>query len=263
MEKASNNKRLREEEQPLVFTTTSKETKADNKQLKKAAATTTGGLEEAAAVLFGDRSSLLSNHVLCFLDIPTLGSCAQVSKHFQAAVAEDSVWKRHLKLLLEKVFDRAFSIEPKERGSVPEPVPLSRRELKSTNFLAWYTEWKTPPLLYYALRSTAVKGFHRDDSGSEIRIEDSVAAGRDDETSSFYRWLEENVPLRDYYKEAGHFAWLGKWRDTENRQEDANYFYNSDDAYDYHLLDYDGVYLGVTPNIFTGLPNLRLFHGHY
>ena len=210
----------------------------------------TVGLE----AVFRERS-FLSNHVFVFLDIPSLGRCAQVSKDFQAAVAEDVVWKHHLKLLLRKVFDNAFFIEPKERGRVPEPVPLSDRELKSTNFRAWYMEWHAPPRLYCMMFSTAVKGFHTDDDGNTIRIEDMT--GRE----TFYSWLEDDVPLRNYYKEAGHFAWLGKLRDIEEIEENEDYYGDSD--YDDDRFDYDGVYLGVTPNMFRGLPNLRLFHGHY
>ena len=122
-------------------------------------------------------------------------------------------------------------------------------------------EWHDPPCLYYMMHSTAVKGFHRDEDGSAIRIQD-VTTGRGRATAAFYRWLDEDVPLREYYKEAGHFAWLGKLRHMEEEQEDDDSDYYSDD-YDDEMFDYDGVYLGVTPNLFRGLPNLRLFHGHY
>jgi hypothetical protein len=82
--------------------------------------------------------------------------------------------------------------------------------------------------------------------------------GRD----SRYFWLLEDVPLRTYYKEAGRFAWLGRQKDIERRRE-VDEFYELDDDYDDDLFDPDGFYHGVTPHMFRGLPNLRLFHGHY
>jgi len=245
MEK-TNNKRPSKAEPSAAVSLVAKQPKAKKNCVNhEPEGTTDAGV--FAAVL--SDPSLLSNHVFCFLDIPTLGSCAQVSKDFRAAAMKDAVWESHLVLLFEKVFDRAFSIEPNERQHQRAPVPISKRHpLKSTTFREWYTEWCSPPLLYYTLKSTAVQGHHiNPDNGQEISIDDMTG------NETFYHWLVEDVPLRTFYKEAGHFAWLGKH--MEDLQESGD---DDDD-----LIDYDGVYLGVTQNMFRGLPNLRLFHGHY
>jgi len=245
MEK-TNSKRPSKEESSAAVAVVTKQPKANKSCVNHEPEATT-----VFAAVLSDPSLILSNRVFCFLDIPTLGSCAQVSKGFQTAAMKDAVWESHLVLLLEKVFDSAFSVEPKERQYQRAPVPISkRRPLKSTAFRKWYMEWCSPPLLHYTLKSTAVMGHHiNSDNGQEISIDDMTG----DET--FYHWLVEDVPLRTFYKEAGHFAWLGMVQHTADLQD------SGDDDND--LIDYDGVYLGVTPNMFQGLPNLRLFHGHH
>jgi len=181
------------------------------------------------------------DHVVGFLDIPELGTCARVSNGLHAAVMKDATWEVHVKKLLQKLFDGAFYIEPKERSDWVNhcPVPISMRPLKSTNFRSWYTEWTSPFMVnfhgeprcrtWYMFISTAVSApLPRGGQGC--------------------RWLFQDVPLRSYFKEAGTYAYLGYEQKSQGNSGGFTH-------------DYDGVPLGVDPNMFRGLPNIRLFHG--
>jgi hypothetical protein len=201
----------------------------------------------------------LWDKIVCYLDIPTLGTCAQVSKEMKAAAAKDPAWEHHLKKLLRLVFDGAFYFEPKERARMREqtPVRLSKRPLKSTNFRSWYVEWSTAPVSYYTMWKTVVRYHYKGPDGEPIDMCDMAAGGEEES----YHWLVHDVPLRSFYKEAGHFAWMGELQDrvrSELDDEDG-----SDGDSDGGFIDYDGVHLGRDRDLFRGLPNLRVFHGHY
>jgi hypothetical protein len=196
----------------------------------------------------------LWDKIVCYLDIPTLGKCAQVSKQMKAAATKDPAWEHHLKKLLRLVFDGAFFFEPKERAHMRNqtPVLLSKRPLKSTNFRSWYMEWNTAPVMYYTMRKTAVMGEYKGSDGEKIDICD-MAGGEEEES---YHWLVHDVPLQSFYKEAGHFAWMGE---VEHRRLESDDESDDEDGF----IDYDGVRLGRDRHLFHGLPNLRVFHGHY
>ena len=200
-----------------------------------------------------------------YLDVPELGKCTQLSKKINLIVTKDTVWKYPLKRLLHKVFDNAFYIEPKCRFIYEDhmPVPISERPLKSTNFRAWYVEWdssyevKIDGLDYNPDRcsdtfwKTAVRGKYMKADGTDISIVD-MKPSKDDDGESSHRWLFENVSLKSYYKEAGTFAYMGYYDESQN---------SDFDPYGEDFYDYDGVLLGIDHKIFQGLPNISLFHG--
>ena len=261
----SSNKRLREEQQLQVSTKMSKTEKG----------TTEAALVSMDAV-FGS-SVWLSEHFFCFLDIPTLGKCAQVCKTFQEAVKNDDVWKGHLKLLLEKVFDGAFCIQPRYKGLVEEPVPISQRELRSTNFRAWYKEWSGLAKPHCHIDNKAwwtsaamvpVKGDH--DSYLANRVFNYITGpeGKDIVLDTFFFWFQKDVSLRTYYKEAGNFARLGRQKEVERRQlrrlfhsRRTGYLLFDEDVVD--LYSPSGITRGKARHIFRDLPNLRLFYVRY
>lgn len=216
--------------------TTKKRTNTKQTRLADAPPKAVGVTKKAAVQAVLDSAELRS-HIVSFLNIPSLGRCARVSKGFQASVMEDSSWSHHLKRLLRKVFDNAFYIEPKERGGkhtqkFKKIVPISKRPLQSTNFLQWRQEWFDPP--YWTMKSDAVMEGIKYDDGT-LRY-----------------WLARDVPLRTYYKEAGHYAWLGQQSLIDSDDEEMD---------EMDLIDYDGVYLGVNERLFQGLPRIRLFQG--
>lgn len=73
--------------------------------------------------------------IFSFLDIPSLGVCAQVSTTLHAIVTHDNVWEPHLCLLQEKLFDRVDV----HIGNAAI-VPICERPLASTVFYVWVKE---------------------------------------------------------------------------------------------------------------------------
>ena len=78
---------------------------------------------------------------------------------------------------------------------------------------------------------------------------------------SLYRWLFEDVPLQNYYKEAATFAYNNLIRHREERR--GQYWDESDPEWD--TDDDEAACEGCcgyrNNDSFKGLPNIRLFHG--
>ena len=126
------------------------------------------------------------------------------------------------------------------------PVPLSRRRpMKSTDLLAWSREWRgghsfehpehglVAPYHYLYSRSI-VRGNFTDPEGNSVKLSDgdiSTKLGSIPE----YRWLFEEVSLKEYFKGAGGWAYKTYRGEMDRKKYEDAWFY--------------------------GLPNIRLFGG--
>jgi len=231
----------------------------------------------------------LWKQILCFLDVPDLGSCALVSKEISAVTKHDTVWEHHLRKLLRVVFDGAIFLVPKQargRGfgttSKPQirihenlPKPLLERPLKSTNFGLWYGEWreiskrftKIDGKDYRVHYKAAVGGLDKSYRGVNWRYYVDKRMMALTELCPDGSWFVEDVPLRTYYREAATFAYHNYRRfrreqklarlDSDCYEEGVFMPFTSDDEDDCNE-ELGGHRDG---DIFLGLPNIRLFHG--
>jgi hypothetical protein len=191
-------------------------------------------------------SSDIFGTIISYLDVPSLGMFAQVSKAFHDIAMMDKSWERNLTVLLEVIFDNAYSIEEGyENDTLTEKqqhiVPISKRlPLKSTDFLLWRKEWLAD--LRWVHCDTAVLYLEGHDTASEKS------------------WLQEDVPLRMYYYEAARYGWNGIHQGIAKailEHEKSQYSYargndsDEEESTTSEHIDWKGL---------ERLPNIRLFH---
>ena len=223
----------------------------------------------------------LPDHVLetvvGFCDIPELGKLACVSKALNRMTSKDELWERPLQSLLNKAYDDKYYIEPKcqfyfwdDEERVIEgalPVPLSRRRpMKSTDLLAWSREWRGGHSFehpehgrlvpsHFLYHRSIVRGNFADPEGNSVKLSDARISTKL-ESIPEYCWLFEDVSLKEYYKGAGGWAYK-TYREEMDRKEDEWKNALDEDSWSVSSLGED-----PDPNMFYGLPNIRLFGGH-
>jgi hypothetical protein len=131
--------------------------------------------------------------VLGFVDVATLGNTLRVSKHLCALAKRDDLWAPHLKYLLEELFDGSLG---------NHPMPISQRPdwQESTAFRRWYEEPREGG--YKMICKNTIGGCGALENIDEFEDHPELYEGSEEE----FKWLLENVALREYYKQAGALA---------------------------------------------------------
>lgn len=136
--------------------------------------------------------------ILTYVDIPTLGASAQASKRLIDVACRDSVWRSHLELLLQQLYDNCRK-GPGENADYI--VPLSGRPLKSTEVAKWFHDHYTR-LLGLELPLAEIKEMPLVDVMR--RPLGTFSAQR--LAPPQYQWFWKDVPLREFYYQAAKWA---------------------------------------------------------
>jgi hypothetical protein len=160
---------------------------------------------------FDSLTESLQLHVLSFADVPELGALTRSSKSIRELAVRDDLWAPHLQFLLKELFDDAF-------GDCDHVIPISQRPnwRASTEFRAWSQECHGAGNSGIVVKKNSI-------SGCTLRevddFEEHPNSYKGEE--SCFKWLLENVSLREYYKQAGACAYEGE--DMHDRlMEDSN-----------------------------------------
>ena len=184
----------------------------------------------------------LQLYVMSYADGPTLGSLLRTSKSLNTLAIRDDMWAPHLQFLLKELFDDAF-----DACDHVTPISLRPNWRASTEFLAWYQECTAShPIL---VKRKNVTGSTLDVL-AEYVAHPEYYLGEEDR----FRWLLEDVSLREYYKQAGFYAYQGEEMHFQ-LMEDTNRCPNCLEKWDCVCgSDYP-------PGLFDNMPNILLFRG--
>lgn len=136
--------------------------------------------------------------ILTFVDIPTLGASAQASKRLIDVACRDSVWRSHLELLLYQLYDNCRKGASDDTHHI---APLSKRPMKSTEVAKWFHDHHTRLLgldvLVAEITEMPLVNVMRHPLAT-FSVRRSVPP--------HYQWFWEDVPLREYYRQAAEWA---------------------------------------------------------
>lgn len=144
-----------------------------------------------------DLPAVLWGEILGFLDVPSLGACACVSKHLNELTKDDTVWSPHLKILMETLHSGSLL------GANPSDCKQSTKELMDR------LQQEILPTSEDASESDAQRiigifcgrGFYYD-----TIMQDNQQDFATYNHPSLVDWLHKDLSARDYYKKAASLA---------------------------------------------------------
>lgn len=178
----------------------------------------------------------LQFQILSFVDVPTLGSCTCVSKGFRDMARSDILWQDHLRFLLKELYEDAVLIvddngdsnkkkhDPNTTTTTTSTTPntsLFDRPLRSTELLQWYQQ------VVQQDNCTIIKPTLQCLSWTTLERYQQNTNDYPTEIEHHYQWLLQDVSLRDYYQQAGLWAFYGA--QTQTIIDDTNQLDDDDD----------------------------------
>ncbi len=153
----------------------------------------------------------LQDSILSFVDVPTLGCLVRTSKDTGRLAKSDRLWAPHLHHLLEELFDDAFQTSCDDCCCFVTPISKRSQWRSSPEFRVWYNDCCRKDDSYPIQHNHSISTYRKGSVfGSTLILVNEFMEYPERFKEDQFLWLLENVSLREYYKQAGAYAYEGK-----------------------------------------------------